>query len=195
MSFLFCSQIQSAPNAFDPVTLDCLKKPYTLGKAIPDGALHAHPRAPFEKLYLLNGSSKREIHDLSDLTGVVAIRNPSNALAFVRLRTNLDSFYLWGQPHILEIHATPRGPFSEGFAGAVWGKNVSRFVRQFPKFKKLHKDYQVTRLVLVQDTLMKAHAEEIVEQLGPDGQYVVVRSFKDGLPKMLTSINWHFLVF
>jgi len=140
------------------VALRCLIHGYSLYRGCDGGV----PREAFLKLVLVRDGGMRVIHSLGDLHGYVRIKNAEEALEFVRLRTNVDTGYLFKSEAYYEI--TEAKQASPGFCEI----DAADFVRlrvQTPQVTHCADGFKIVRFVVDEDKNL-FRARETVQRNG-----------------------------
>ena len=111
------------------------------------------------------GSKVKRINNINDLTGLVLIKKPSDALNFVRLKTSPKTFYLLDRANgenMLEI--IPRENIDAQF---VFGdKNLAKEL----------KSYKNGRYCICEEKILKSYSIETAKVVQEDGTFHVERT-------------------
>jgi hypothetical protein len=114
-----CRAVEFEPLVLEdrPVLLSQLADGWRLFKGYEvnaDGPVVGAPAEAFLKLIALRQGRARVIRTPSDLEGLVTIKTTDDALAFVRLFTAYDSFYLFDGDGFMEVVPTDNGDLGFG---------------------------------------------------------------------------------
>jgi hypothetical protein len=165
-----------------PIPLRTLKPGYSLGISIDADTLSANNLA----LVLTHKGSCRIVRGLSALKGSVHLRNPTEALVFVRLRTSESTArFMTGSPwaEVVPVAAvmTPTGPtvrgrpMAVGLQGEIPAADFYRLGFAAPSATRTLDGFKVTRYVVIGGSPgQPGHVEAVSELIQADGGYRVV---------------------
>lgn len=141
-------------------------------------------------LVLTSPGIEHEIHELSDLDGLVTIRTPEEALEYVRLQTSPLTHRLLRSSFVLEVlrrsdlapgicfgdreFATALGNTSNGEWAVLDDATFARAGIEKAIAVRDGRAFRVSRTLLVEDVLGRWHLTRVVEQVDASGADVVL---------------------
>jgi hypothetical protein len=198
----------------DPPTVKGLAFPFVfrgrLAVALPRSKGDVSRMVPFSgsmRVYLVTPYAARLITDLNDLVGHVRIAKASDALAFVRLRTSLSTWFAWEKELGMEVVAKdalrPGWEYGDtstvkmlkampnGYAGTVERSLAAVSRLRLATTTQIAPGYLVKRLIVMRSSSSSYAVLEVVERVTTDGHYrlrqIARRSLTAG-----NGITWEF---
>jgi hypothetical protein len=142
-----------------------------------EGPVIGLPDEAFQRVIAVRGDRTRLLRTPADLKGIVRIETDRAALAFVRLFTNLDTFYLFDGDQAGFVEVTPTDAAKVGFA-EMPRSEFARLKLFVPRVRSQEDGFVVERCVARGLGGSKAIVYEVAEMVSYDGTYSITKNRK-----------------